>query len=95
VTAQSQPPAGDGPSSGSSVHSEKRDTPWTMIVIGVAALYALIVALLNSERVKVDFLFFSANVRLLVLIFLCLGLGFVVGFLFDRWRERRKRTARA
>jgi uncharacterized integral membrane protein len=90
VAAQSQPPAGDGPSTGSSAPAEKRDTPWTMIIIGVVALYALIVALLNSERVKVDFLFFSANVRLLVLIFLCLGLGFVVGFLFDRWRAGRK-----
>jgi uncharacterized integral membrane protein len=68
----------------------KRDTPWTMIVIGVLALYAVIVALLNSEKVKIDFLFFSASVRLLVLIFLCLGVGFVVGFFFDRYRQRGK-----
>ena len=68
----------------------KRDTPWTMIVIGILALYAVIVALLNSEKVKIDFLFFSASVRLLVLIFLCLGLGFVVGFFFDRYRRRGK-----
>ena len=39
----------------------KRDTPWTLIVFGVIALYAIIVALLNSERVKVDFLFFSTH----------------------------------
>jgi uncharacterized integral membrane protein len=72
---------------------EKRDTPWTLIVIGVLALYAVIVALLNSEKVKIDFLFFSASVRLLVLIFLCLGIGFAVGFFFDRYRRRAKSTA--
>jgi uncharacterized integral membrane protein len=69
---------------------QKRDTPWTMIVIGVLALYAVIVALLNSEKVKIDFLFFSATVRLLVLIFLCLAVGFVVGFFFDRYRRRSR-----
>ncbi len=79
----SQPPGRPG---------SKRDTPWGLILIGIAAAYAVIVALLNSEEVTVDFLFFSASVRLLFLIFLCLALGFVVGFFFDRWRERRKRS---
>ena len=68
----------------------KRDTPWTLIGFGALTVYAVIVALLNSEKVSVDFLFFSANIRLLVLIFLCLGVGFVAGFLFDGWRLRRK-----
>lgn len=72
--------------------SGKRDTPWTLIGFGVLALYAVIVALLNSEKVRVDFLFFSAQTRLLVLIFLCLGLGFAAGYMFDRWRLRRARS---
>lgn len=59
-----------------------------MILVGILGLYAVIVALLNSEKVKIDFLFFSASVRLLILIFLCLGVGFVVGFFFDRYRRR-------
>jgi uncharacterized integral membrane protein len=61
-----------------------------MILVGILALYAVIVALLNSEKVKIDFLFFSASVRLLILIFLCLGVGFAVGFFFDRYRRRGK-----
>lgn len=73
----------------------KRDTPWTLIVFGVLALYAIIVAVLNSEEVKVDFLFFSTRIRLLILIFLCLGVGFAAGFLVDRWRERRKKRSSA
>jgi uncharacterized integral membrane protein len=68
----------------------KRDTPWTLIVFGVAALYVLLVAVLNSEQVEIDFLFFSAEISKLVLILLCLGIGFAAGFLLDRWRHRRK-----
>jgi hypothetical protein len=48
------------------------------------------VALLNSEQVEIDFLFFSAEISKLVLILLCLGIGFAAGFLLDRWRHRRK-----
>lgn len=73
----------------------KRETPWTLIIFGVIALYAIIVALLNSERVKVDFLFFSTHTRLLILIFLCLGAGFAAGLLFDRWRHQTKRDESA
>jgi hypothetical protein len=44
----------------------KRRTPWTLIVFGVLGLYVIVVALLNSDRVKVDFLFFSTQTRLLI-----------------------------
>jgi len=71
----------------------KRDTPWTLIVFGVLALYALLIVLLNREEVEISFVFFSTRISKIVLILLCLGLGFAAGFLFDRWRERRKRSA--
>jgi hypothetical protein len=35
--------------------------------------------------------FFSAEISLLVLILLCVGIGFAAGFLFDQLRGRRKR----
>ncbi len=70
--------------------SKKRDTPWTLIALGVLALYAVVIALKNSERVKVDFLFFSTSTRLLFLIFLCVAIGFAGGFLFERSRARRR-----
>jgi hypothetical protein len=69
---------------------EKRGTPWTLIALGIVGLYALLLVILNDEKVKVDFLFFSASIRKLVLIILCLGLGFVGGLLFDGWRTKRK-----
>jgi uncharacterized integral membrane protein len=71
---------------------EKRGTPWTLIILAVLGLYALLLVLLNDQKVDVNFLFFSTSIRKLVLILLCLALGFVGGLLFDNWRARRKRA---
>ena len=46
--------------------------------------------LLNDDKVDVSFVFFTAEISLLVLIVLCLGIGFAAGYLADRIRERRK-----
>jgi uncharacterized integral membrane protein len=69
---------------------ERRDIPWSLIVFGVLTLYAVLIILLNREEVDIDFVFFSGRISKLVLILLCLGIGFAAGFLFDHWRERRK-----
>jgi hypothetical protein len=69
---------------------EKRDLPWALILFAVVAIYAFLLVILNDERVSVDFVFFDARISKLVLILLCLGLGFAAGFLFDRWRTRRR-----
>jgi Lipopolysaccharide assembly protein A domain len=71
---------------------ERRDVPWSLIAFGVLAAYAVVIVLLNREEVEIDFLFFSGRISKLVLILLCLGIGFAAGFLFDHWRERRRRT---
>lgn len=76
-----------------SASNDKRDIPWSLVLVGLLALYAVLLVVLNDEKVSVDFVFFSARISKLILILLCLGIGFVGGFLFDRWRERRRRTA--
>ncbi len=73
----------------------KRDTPWSLIVFGVLAVYAILIAVLNSEQVEVSFVFFTTEISLLVLIFLCLGIGFGAGWVFEKMRARRKRAASA
>jgi len=74
----------------------KRDgVPWSLVVFGALAVYAILIALLNSEEVEVSFVFFTTEISLLVLILLCLGVGFAGGYLFDRLRERRKRRESA
>ncbi len=73
----------------------KRDTPWSLIVFGVLAVYLVVVALLNSGEIEVKFVFFTTEISLLVLIFLCLGIGFGAGWVFEKVRQRRKRGASA
>jgi uncharacterized integral membrane protein len=68
-----------------------KDTPWRLIVFGVLAVYAILIVLFNRKQVDVSFVFFSAEISLLVLILLCVGIGFAAGFLFDQLRARRKR----
>ena len=69
----------------------KHTTPWPLILFGVLGVYAVLVALLNSDKVKVDFVFFSTEIRLLVLILLCLVVGFGAGWVFEKRRARQKR----
>lgn len=69
---------------------EKRDTPWMLILFAALAVYAVLLVILNDEQVEVSFVLFTARISLLVLILLCLGIGFVAGFLVDRVRARRK-----
>lgn len=66
-------------------------TPWKLIVFGILAVYAILIVFLNRNQVKVSFVFFSADISLLVLILLCVGIGFAAGFLFDQIRDHRRR----
>lgn len=72
---------------------QRRDIPWLVIVFGILALYAILLVVLNSDQVEVSFVFFTAEISLLVLILLCLVIGFAAGYLFERLRDRRKRRA--
>jgi hypothetical protein len=71
----------------------RRDVPWSLIAFAVLAVYAIVIVILNREEVEIDFVFFSGRISKLVLIVLCLGIGFAAGFLFDHWRERRRNQA--
>ena len=66
------------------------ETPWKLILFGVLAVYAILIVVFNRNEVKVSFVFFSAEISLLVLILLCVGIGFAAGYLFDQLRDRRR-----
>ena len=69
----------------------EKDTPWKLIAFAVIAVYAILIVLFNRKDVEVSFVFFSAEISLLVLILLCVGIGFAAGYLFDQLRGRRRR----
>jgi uncharacterized integral membrane protein len=72
----------------------KRGTStWALVLFAALAVYAVLLIILNDDKVDVSFVFFTAEISLLVLIVLCLGIGFAAGYLADRIRERRKRAA--
>jgi len=75
---------------GSTPATPEKDPPWKIIVFGVLAVYAILIVLVNREQVEVSFVFFSARISLLVLILLCVGIGFAGGYLFDQLRSRRR-----
>jgi len=64
--------------------------PWRLVLFAALALYAILIVILNRKQVEVSFVFFSAKISLLVLILLCVGIGFAAGYLFDQLRGRRK-----
>ncbi len=80
----STPPTTEGPG---------KKSPWTprRIILGVIALYVLIVVLANRHPVDVNFVFFKTSASLFVVLLLAIAFGFVVGWLFDDIRDRRKR----
>ena len=69
----------------------EKDTPWKLIAFAIVAVYAILIVLFNRDQVEVSFVFFSTDISLLVLILLCVGIGFAAGYLFDQLRERRRR----
>jgi hypothetical protein len=71
----------------------RRDVPWSLLAFAALAVYAVLIVLLNREDVEISFVFFSTRISKLVLIVLCLGIGFAAGFLFDHWRDRRRNQA--
>ena len=69
----------------------EKDTPWKLIAFAIIAVYAILIVLFNRDEVEVSFVFFSTDISLLVLILLCVGIGFAAGYLFEQLRDRRKR----
>lgn len=72
-----------------------RKSPWTTrrIVVAVLLAYAVLLALFNLDSVAVNFVFFKTEASLFVVIVLAVALGFLVGWLFDDLRERRRRKS--
>lgn len=70
----------------------ENDVPWRLVLFAALAIYAVLIVLFNRKQVDVSFVFFTAEISLLVLILLCVGIGFAAGYLFDELRARRRRA---
>ena len=59
---------------------------WSIVI-----LYGSILVIANRNNVAVNFVFFKTEASLFVVLILAIALGFVVGWLFDDLRDRRRR----
>ncbi len=60
------------------------------VVVGLVALYALLFVVLNTHRVKVSFVFFSARASVIFVVLVALVVGFVLGAVAPRLYRHRK-----
>lgn len=74
-----------------STPARRKGLPWRLIAFGAVALYGVLLVVLNTEQVHVEFVFWDAQASLVVVLLLALAVGFLAGFLFDTLRDRRKR----
>jgi uncharacterized integral membrane protein len=64
-----------------------------LVVVGVLTL---IFVLLNSSKTEINFVFFTVNTRIWVVILVALALGMALDRLLQLWLRRRKaKTAKA
>jgi len=84
-------PPGEGPPA---QHEHDRGFPFRLILLGLLGLYLLLFIILNADQVSVSFVFFSAEISLIVGFVLVAVLGFIGGYTTRELRDRRKRTAK-
>ena len=60
--------------------TEKSQTNWRMWSVAALALLALIVALQNSQEVRIDVLFLTVSAPLIVILLVAVAVGALIGW---------------
>jgi uncharacterized integral membrane protein len=69
----------------------KRELSSGMLAAIIAILiYSIPFVLLNTHHIEVNFVLFSAHVSVIFALLLMVALGFILGFVVSRMRERKK-----
>jgi uncharacterized integral membrane protein len=63
---------------------------WKAIIGAALGIYALLLIILNSKTVSVDFVFLSTQTREIWLVLLSMALGAFMMWLIPRWRRRHR-----
>lgn len=64
--------------------------PLGLILVGLLAAYGLLFIIFNSDQVDVSFVFFDAQISLVVALLITAGIGFAAGYAVRELRARRR-----
>ena len=70
--------------------TENKQTSWRAWLVGALVAVVLIVALQNSQQVKVDVLFLSVDAPLIVTLLAAVAIGAVIGYVTPVLRRHRR-----
>jgi uncharacterized integral membrane protein len=72
------------------VSTEKKQVNWRAWVVGILVALVVVVALQNSQEVRVDVLFVSVNAPLIVTLLATVAIGVLIGYVAPLVRRHRR-----
>lgn len=75
--------------------TEKKPTNWRAWGIGILVALVLIVALQNSQQVRIDVLFISLDAPLIITLLVAVAIGALIGYAAPVLRRHRRDQRRA
>ena len=70
--------------------AEKKPVNWRAWIVGALVALVVIVALQNSQEVRVDVLFVTVNAPLIVILLVAVGIGAAIGYVAPVLRRHRR-----
>jgi uncharacterized integral membrane protein len=74
--------------------AERKQTNWRAWIVGVLVFLVLVVALQNSQEVRVDVLFITVNAPLIVILLAAVAIGALIGYVAPLVRRHRRDEAK-
>lgn len=69
---------------------EEKQVNWRAWMVGIAIALVVIVALQNSQEVRVDVLFLTVDAPLIVTLLVAVGVGALIGYVAPLIRRHRR-----
>jgi uncharacterized integral membrane protein len=73
---------------------QRKQTNWRAWTVGVLIALVLIVALQNSQQVRVDVLFVTVDAPLIVILLVAVAIGALIGYVAPLIRRHRREESR-
>ena len=70
--------------------NEKKQTSWRAWIVGILIALVVIVALQNSQEVRVDVLFITVNAPLIITLLAAVAIGALIGYVAPVVRRHRR-----